>query len=192
MIKILLVTLFIFPLYLGAQTQSVDTILWSSSRLAWSNYKGKYDTAIYKREYLAITAWKIVYQYRPLVLENKLEFIIYAWFDANKSWVRKKANASQALLLHEQGHFDLAELLARQFRQQLLATIFIRTNYADSIKQIFSRLLTTAYATQEKYDAETVHGTNSRRQAYWQVFIASELKRLEGFQNKNIKARLVW
>ena len=190
MIKFILSGFLIFPLWLPAQT-GADTIVWSDKHLVWDNFKGNYDTAVYNRQYGAITSWKVRYQYRPLILQNRLDFTIYAWFDANKSWTRPKNRNNKTLLLHEQGHFDLAELLSRQFRQQLSETTFSRAGYTDSIKLIFGKLLTIAYATQHKYDAETIHGMNSRRQTYWQTFIASELKKLEAFKDKNITARLV-
>lgn len=187
--KLLLLLLLIIPVLLIAQ--AADTILWPGNRLAWENFKGNYDTVVYNRRFLAITSWKVRYQYRPLLLQNRLEFMIDTWFDANKSWVRPKSRNSKTLLLHEQGHFDLAELLARQFRQQLSGTTFNQTDYTDSIHQIFSKLLAAAYATQEKYDAETSHGMNTKRQASWQYFIAAELKKLEGFRNKNVMSRLL-
>ena len=190
MIKIILFCLLIFPCRLLAQAGATDTILWSAKKLVWNNYKGNYDTAVYNRQYLAVTSWRVVYQYRPLLQQHKLEFIIYAWFDANKSWMQPKLENNRSLLLHEQGHFDLAEILTRQFRQRISEATFSRTNYADSIHQIFNKLLAAAYATQEKYDAETAHGTNSRRQAYWQTFIASELKKREAFTDKNVQSRL--
>ena len=186
--KLLLPLLVFLPVLIAAQ--NADTIIWSGNQLAWDDFKGNYDTAVYNRKHLAITSWKVRYQYRPLLRQNKLDFIIYAWFDANKSWVRPKSRNSKSLLLHEQGHFDLAEILTRQFKQRLSQTNFSRTNYVDSIKQIFSKLLIAAYATQEKYDTETSYGMNNRRQAYWQNFITTELNKLDKFSKKNIRLPL--
>jgi len=190
MIKYTLFLVFIFPLCLQAQT-ATDTIVWSEQQLAWDIFKGDYDTAVYNRQYDATTFWRIRYTYRPAILQNKIIFTVYAWFDVRNSWVRQSHLNDKSLLLHEQGHFDMAELLARQFRQQLSETTFSRAGYADSIKLLFNNLLSGAYIAQEKYDTETSHGMNRKRQAYWQSWIASELKKLEGFADKNVLAGFV-
>ncbi len=190
MIKFILFISLIFPVCLQAQP-ATDTIVWSEQQLAWYNFKGDYDTAVYNRQYGATTFWRVRYSYRPAILQNKITFSVYAWFDARNSWVRPSDINNKSLLLHEQGHFDLAEILARQYRQQLSETTFSRAGYTDSIKIIFAKLLSGAYATQEKYDAETSHGMNSKRQAYWQTFITSELKKLEGFTDKNVTSEFV-
>ena len=42
-----------------------------------------------------------------------------ATFDPNTSWVRNPKTASEALLRHEQLHFDITEVYARLMRQKL-------------------------------------------------------------------------
>lgn len=189
MIKLLLFVGLIFPCLLSAQPLS-DTILWSGKPLTWSNFKGNYDTAVYNRQHLATTLWKLKYEYMPVLSKQQVVFVIDAWFDAARSWVRPKSRRERSLLLHEQGHFDLAELLARQFRKQLSETNFNTANYSNVINNIFNTLLTKAYTQQLTYDKETNYGTNDDRQQYWQNFIASELKRLASYGNKNLVVTL--
>lgn len=189
--KIILIFLLIFPLGLLAQPDAADTIIWSGTRLAWDNFKGNCDTVVYNRQYSATTFWRVRYQYKPFMWKGEVSFTVYAWFAADKSWVRPNNLNNNDLLLHEQGHFDLAELLARQFRQQLSETTFSRAGYADSVKLIFGKLLADATATQTQYDAETNHGMNRKQQKKWQGIIAAELKKLEALIDKNVTVRLV-
>ena len=117
-------------------------------------------------------------------------FIVLVWFDARKSWVNKNGRDSKSLLLHEQVHFDLAELLARQLRKQFSETVFNIGSFRDTINHIVNLLLKKNYAQQWQYDKVTDYGTKNRQQQYWQLSIKAELQKLNAYQGKNFTAPL--
>src|SRR4051812_12870206 len=49
---------------------------------------------------------------------DSLTITVRSIFDKNKSWI-KPGDKSDSLLIHEQGHFDIAEIYARKLKQIL-------------------------------------------------------------------------
>ncbi|HEY0245067.1 MAG TPA: hypothetical protein VGC01_05850, partial [Mucilaginibacter sp.] len=80
-------------------------------------------------------------------------------------------------LNHEQRHFDIAKIIAGQFKQKILAAKlspddyegFINVQYFDSYRDMDTM--------QKAYDKETDHGTNRFAQAEWNDRIDRELKK---------------
>lgn len=87
------------------------------------------------------------------------------------SWVVTSAKTA-TLLAHEQGHFDLAGLDARQVMQDLAA---LRTDDTDELQRRVSERLersrTEAQEMSDRYDHDTDHGRNAARQALWEAAI---------------------
>ena len=165
-----------------------DTLLWSRQRLQWINFKGRSDTATYNRNHLATTLWKLTYFHRRNSQTRQVEVIAYTWFDGWRSWVRPSQRTNTALLLHEQGHFDLAEILVRRFRKQVAQTNFGNIVYADSLQTIFSSLLAETNEQQERYDAETDYGERSIPQRRWQDYITTTLAALNAYADKRVSS----
>jgi hypothetical protein len=163
-----------------------DTIMWSHQRLASANFKGNYDTAVYNKSHFATTLWKLTYFHRKNRATKQVEVIAYAWFDGRRSWIRPSQVKNTALLQHEQGHFDIAEILTRRFKRQVSQTSFPAGEYADSLRSIFNALLADTYAQQERYDTETQYGEIPAKQRQWQEYIATTLTSLEAFSDKNV------
>jgi hypothetical protein len=90
-----------------------------------------------------------------------------------ESWV-VRGSQSDALLHHEQGHYDIAGLEARSFVRQLLA---IRARDAQDLQTQVTAALTSrrnrSQRLQDKYDArtETDHGRNQAGQTRWDALI---------------------
>lgn len=93
-----------------------------------------------------------------------------------EDWVFTKPQAFQDdLLTHEQGHYKLAALLARD---AFLAFMQLKSKqYAHSqdlqkdLNQITSNILSKAGALDKKYEDETRNGTVANKQAQWNGFI---------------------
>jgi hypothetical protein len=87
------------------------------------------------------------------------------------SWVVTSAK-TDALLAHEQGHFDLAGLDARQLMHDLAA---LRADDATELQRLvterIARSRTDAQALSDRYDHDTNHGINTARQALWEAAI---------------------
>lgn len=111
-----------------------------------------------------------------------LEYAVYALFMPGSSWTRPEAlldgPAGVHELAHEQGHFDLTEIAARQLRADLK-----RFNVAcDSATSAFELVAQAAddrlVALQRRYDDETTHATVPAEQERWLAWIRTTLDTL--------------
>ncbi|MGY3087728.1 hypothetical protein ACVWYF_000754 [Hymenobacter sp. UYAg731] len=108
---------------------------------------------------------------------------VVAAFDPNTSWFQHPKLASEALLRHEQLHFDITEAYARLMRQKLAA--FAVKADCNKLQPAFNNVTKAVYAAwdneQNRYDAETGHGLNAVRQAYWEKQTQLKLEQLKAF-----------
>ena len=108
---------------------------------------------------------------------------VAATFDPATSWFRNPAQASEALLRHEQLHFDITEAYARLMRQKL--NLFAARANCDKLQPAFNNVTKLVYAEwdreQNRYDQETSNGRNAVRQAYWEKQTATRLEQLKAF-----------
>jgi hypothetical protein len=165
---------------------SSDSVTWGSYRLQPSDFRGRSDTAVFGRNHFALTVWKLTYYHRWVARTGQAEVLVYAWFDCRRSWIRPAEKRNTRLLLHEQGHFDLAELLARRFRKKLAENRFPRQAYAEAISNLFSALLTETNALQQDYDENTQFGNDTSEQTRWQKRIQAELQSLQAFASPQV------
>lgn len=103
----------------------------------------------------------------------KIRFAIDARFDKTKSW-SKKPEQTDAILKHEQLHFDIAELVSRAFRKEADQTKYTR-NYKNEISRMFNRYTFHLQRLQQKYDEQTLHSNYKSKQNFWEKLIRQEL-----------------
>ena len=110
----------------------------------------------------------------------------YAVFLPKDSWWR--AQKSESLLDHEQGHFDIAELAARRLQHAFNKTLQagIGSTQQDAIRAMEAKLskilqLVNEQAVNEnaEYDRITSHGSNRRAQIEQRRIQRLSLRRLE-------------
>ncbi len=82
-----------------------------------------------------------------------------------KSWVRIN-HASEALLQHEQTHFDMTEFCARGLQQEL-NQMNLGLNKKALIEAVEAKWEQKLEQLQEQYDNETRHGINLNTQKEW-------------------------
>lgn len=108
---------------------------------------------------------------------------VAATFDPNTSWVRNPQKTSEALLRHEQLHFDITEVYTRIMRQRL--QLFAAKANCEKLQPAFNNVTKLVYADwdreQNHYDQETNHGLNAVRQAAWEKQTAAKLEMLKPF-----------
>lgn len=108
---------------------------------------------------------------------------VAATFDPSTSWMRNPQKASEALLRHEQLHFDITEVYARIMRQKL--QLFAARANCEKLQPAFNNTTKLVYADwdreQNRYDQETNHGLNAVRQAAWEKQTAAKLDLLKPF-----------
>jgi predicted secreted Zn-dependent protease len=118
-----------------------------------------------------VTKWKVKRNFMPSLVLNKVE----TWM--LNSVKNDKAQAAETLA-HEQGHYDISGLCAREFQRQMLA---LETDTEDELKTQMQGLI-TAMTTKidslnAQYDNETcIKGTlqeQQLRQTVWLQAIAT-------------------
>lgn len=162
-----------------------DIIPWSPDYLlAWSDFKAESNPAHFQDSFSTInyhSTWTV----NSEMQEGKIFYFIESiqlttQFLRHLSWVREQ-QATESLLKHEQGHFDLAESFKHKiiadFREKLIGKKFpTRGQNDDQRKQfakedsglIISKELDTwskeLEKLHEKYDKETEFGNNLEKQ----------------------------
>ncbi|MNJ90839.1 hypothetical protein D3C87_84790 [compost metagenome] len=160
-----------------------NTILWSSNRkLTWNDFQGIADsTSKYKAHtYSQITTTLIYYNNDSIVYDMPCHFIV------NKSWATNIK--TDALLKHEQLHFDIAELCARKIRREYINHKMVDTKKTYKfISDIFEKYgKKNQNSLNNFYDLETKHGLIKDKQKEWEAKIAKELKALEKYANTRV------
>jgi len=163
-----------------------NEIIWNKSRkLTWEDYKGK--PVI---EYAAISSCGI--HYKILFNHDTLIITITAVLNKEESAVQKEYRNHNHLLMHEQGHFDLTELYARESRKQLLGHVYAnnKTKAMDEAEKQLKEVREKLNVTDIQYDEETDFSRSLWRQEYWTEKIDKELLKLDAYSNTVIKIAL--
>ena len=134
-------------------------------KLTWDDFAGKVD---HSSKFHAHTYWKIHYSFRPTFLKEyvKIQVKIKCFLDRKASWVKPEYR-SHELLNHEQGHYDIGCLCAREFKKRVKATKFSVTKYRIELKALFQKTLNEFLELEKTYDQETDHFKNKHMQKKW-------------------------
>ncbi|AHJ98484.1 DUF922 domain-containing protein [Hymenobacter swuensis] len=154
-------------------------IEWSANRpLTWTDFKARPTSD----QLAALTSSTI--DAKVGCVDYQFSAQVRAVFTPSESWVRNLAQASPALLRHEQLHFDLTEIHARLLRQKLS---LVKLD-CEKLQPAFGNLTKMAFLTwqrdEARYDQETNHGLNAPRQQAWDQQIQQRLTQLEAFALK--------
>jgi len=172
--KNLFLFIFLIPVFLLAQSRNDDLIHWKEKqKLSWADYQGKPDP---NADAAASTATFLGVEYN--FKNGNLGYIITCSFSKSKSWGLHK---NDYILAHEQGHFDIAEIFARELYRKLKEYSFDKRSYQTDLRKIYEDITKAKEAMQNQYDLETNHSINKEKQAEWLEKISRELKSLEAF-----------
>lgn len=165
-----------------AFAQDIEIPWKASEKLSWSDFKGEPD---YNHPYAAITYSGMSYGFSADVVNGKVwvKYEVKSFFVANKSWVKRWFLKDKGLLAHEQLHFDITELYAREFRKRLSEMTFTE-NVKAEIKQVYESITSEKVKLQKLYDVETDHSKKELAQKNWQQKIQTELQKLSQFASK--------
>lgn len=156
----------------SAQEGKDSVITWNAGyKLSWNDFHAK---PVPHKYYTAISACGISFEMPALD-----SLVMYAYFNKKRSWVTVKDSIG---LLHENGHFDVTELVVRMFRKEYQQ--LKQSKRKVSMKQLNSLVERVAAKLEEYqvlYDTETGYSTNISRQQYWLERIANELQALESY-----------
>jgi hypothetical protein len=99
------------------------------------------------------------------------------------------ASVKQKLLMHEQKHFDISEIFARQATRDLQA-LKLSANYRKEIADFVQAKFKAAELYQRLYDQDTQHGEDFAAQEEWDERIAEELEALDAYKRKTVVKKL--
>lgn len=183
MLKLLLIFLCFLPLnkIYGEDNSKDTTKYWEKKdTLTWTDFQGQIpkdsDTES-GLEGLAATVAEIEIAIDKI--NNNVTFKVICFFVKTKSWHK---NNSITILMHEQLHFDIAELFARKIRKELdslkLNKVTDTLYYTDKINE----LMMERHRIDSLYDCETLHGAVDFMQLKWHERINKELEDLKEYE----------
>ncbi|WP_421775150.1 DUF922 domain-containing protein [Gracilimonas sp.] len=175
----ILILLFSSGLIFGQHEPEKDYIYWSEDyKLVWTDFE-----EIPKR-YSEHAAFSVVgYESSFNMNAQQYEAEIKTYFSKNESWSKSWI---ASLLLHEQGHFDLAEVNARKFRKRVKEAMEAGTITVNLFEEMSDEAMADLEEAQKVYDEATNFSMDYRSQLEWSDRIAEQLKELEAFANTRI------
>jgi hypothetical protein len=157
-----------------AQTSVEEMIDWKPNRpLAWKDYQGSPDP---DSDAAALTATYIGIDYS--INEKGFTWKIQCRFSKTRSWGRAMTDY---ILLHEQGHFDIAEIFARKLNKKMTEYRFDKNSYKTDLRSIYTSITTEKENFQDQYDRESDHSRKKEEQAKWTRKIAEMLNELKDY-----------
>ncbi|WP_346236948.1 DUF922 domain-containing protein [Niabella insulamsoli] len=99
-------------------------------------------------------------------------------------------SVKQRLLMHEQKHFDISEIFARQATKELQRLKLTRHNYRAEIADFVNSKFKEAENFQRSYDLYTRNGEDFTVQDDWDEKIAAQLESLDRYKKKVVVKQL--
>jgi hypothetical protein len=158
-----------------------ERIVWHPGRrLKRADFKG----SVINRPNEAETSGSIAYTALPSSYAGTATVTVRALFNCRESYFVGKTIDPAFTLLHEQGHFDLAELYARRFVQRIRAEVEDYRDFERLHNRLFNEITRELEARHAAYDRDIYadHG----KQPAWTTQIAAELRELEGHAQKTV------
>ena len=168
--KAFLIIAFICFVSASANGQERD-IVWNENKpLQWFDFTGPVnDQSHFDAESFAEV--KFSYKFNS---PADFYFEVYANFNKKTSWCKKEYQ-SEALLKHEQLHFDIAGLYSKRLKEAF-ENYHYSKDYKNEIERIFNQKKSEYHQMQKQYDEETNHSLNKERQNDWEKFISDQLR----------------
>ncbi len=149
-------------------------ILWEpTTRLEWSDFRAEPPAS---QRIAATTASGISYHYSATGTRRgyTLDFQVDTFFYPEKSWYHPEI-CDSVILSHEQLHFDIAELYAREFRRRLSARTFSNAVKSE-VRSMFKEINQELSEFQQRYDQETDFSRDREAQMQWNRRISERLR----------------
>jgi len=197
----------LFSLFVPVFAQEENEILWEKDVLTWDDFQGMVNQLPEGYEEGEFDGFTLTNQYLQIQWEISNESpcwyqftLIKSWpvFVKDGSWVNEKIKDDLELLKHEQTHFDMAEIHARQFNEKVHEELMEKEfecpityesleeeidEITDSaVLEIFDQITILQKKMSIDYDNETNHGLNEEAQLKWNQKISCLL---ENTSNKN-------
>ncbi len=183
--------------YLGfAQNVSPGVIFWNQARtVSLSDFIVVSDTSSkIAGDHMAVTRTGITYSLTTKPGSKNFEITIYATMHKPNSFIRERVldapkGSINYLMNHEQKHFDISEIYAREAVKAIRGKRFTK-NYTREINDLMKGLFKQSEDLHDLYDNETGNGTNASAQSEWNNRIQRRLNGLDAYKNKTIAMRV--
>jgi uncharacterized membrane protein YcgQ (UPF0703/DUF1980 family) len=166
--KILAFPVLILPLLVLSQLEE-DHIKWQEDRkLTWDDFKAA-PLKIGNTAAMTTTHLGFSYSIKNGIVTYKIE----CRFEKNKSWGLVK---NEWILKHEQGHFDIAEIFARNLNKSINEYQFNKSSFQKDLDAIYKSVVAEKEKYQQQYDDETDYSRIKVKQEEWLKRIEAGLK----------------
>ena len=157
-------------------------IYWTENvKLKWSNFKSRVNNQR-GQNVVAYTNCGWIYSYvRSSDPKVPIKIKIETVFNEDKSWKDVK-RINDYVLLHEQKHFDVAEIFSRKLRKEVAEKIKSNSDFDRYFKGIYARILKEYQDFQRTYDGETRNGILEEKQSEYNRIIAEELENYKSYK----------
>ncbi|MFD2512638.1 DUF922 domain-containing protein [Pontibacter locisalis] len=164
------------PTVSNTEAVIVEKVSWSADRrLTWEDFKGRPDET---NGHHALTAANLAVDAR--CSSNKVSYDVKCVFLPQQSWSRNKK--SEKLLKHEQLHFDLTEVHARQLRKKLNSLGASCTNLQENLNVAVKNAFKEWKEEQALFDKDSSHGLNRNEEEVWAAHISKRLSGLQAYR----------
>lgn len=160
------------------QKPSADSVKeWHGKKLLkWSDFKSENPPSA---SFGAGSTTNVIFTCDTLP-NRKYKLNIKAYFFPYES----RHNNGSSLLLHEQVHFNIAELVARKMRASIRGIEIDNSNIDSLVWKILS-VKSELDVLHKKHDKETANGKVTERQSEWQKRIEKQLAELKDYELRN-------
>lgn len=154
-----------------------DKIFWNENRkLVWADFQSQ--TKPNTSQAAATTFCGISYLLNSSTKKfTDKQVKIESFFIPSKSWAHPE-HETDNVLMHEQSHFDIAELFARRFRK----IISDKTLDTKSLQKYYERIYDDYKDYQQDYETVTNHGRIRDKQLEYSRKIDEEIAELSDFK----------
>ncbi len=162
-----------------------DKIIWNENILKWSDFKGLIPERRAFNDTLSDGAGSSLGIYKFVKFRGDSIFLnIYSWFNKTKSWT---IDSTIEGLKHEQTHFDIAEIYARELKKRVLnygskditTVLELLDKTSQEINKEYNQM-------QRQYDDETFHSLNKFIQTEWNCKIRRKLVLLDEYKKIDV------
>ncbi|PQB06672.1 hypothetical protein BST83_05495 [Polaribacter filamentus] len=160
--------------------ETEDYLIWTIERkLNWKDFK-----SIEKTKNIGVAQTAASIEIKPFRNKNKkYDYKVLSKFYKNKSWTETE---NSEVLIHEQLHFDIAELYARKMRKEIvLVKSKNKIVKEEDYRRIHQFLFREYLMFQNKYDIETDFSKKTETQEIWNDSILKKLINLNDYALKN-------
>ena len=178
--KIKLLSLCMLFILASSFQNNDNVIVWNKARkLTWNDFQGEisndkaYEVInVYNENEEDAARSRVAIALYFKCEGGKANHTVRAEFEKNNSWYYPKRK-TDAVLNHEQLHFDITELYARELRTKLASM----KNPCDksSVGLVYQANENAFVEFVRQYDIETSHGVNKQKQSEWESRIQNLL-----------------